>query len=107
MPWVAKSSRPNGPVKRIEEEVGRERVICALSGGVDSTVAAALVHKAIGERLACIFVDNGLLRKNEAKQVEKMFRDKFKLNLVCVDAGERFLKKLEDLVLELKLKGKL
>lgn len=71
-------------------------VICGLSGGVDSSVAAVLVNKAIGDRLHCIFVDNGLVRKNEAKSVEKMLgKDGLGLNLTCVDASERFLSELE------------
>jgi GMP synthase (glutamine-hydrolysing) len=81
-------------VKRIKEEVGRERVICALSGGVDSTVAAALVHRAIGERLACIFVDNGLLRKGEAQEVLSILRDSFHWDLHFVDASREFLSRL-------------
>jgi GMP synthase (glutamine-hydrolysing) len=82
-------------VKRIEEEVGRERVICALSGGVDSTVAAALVHKAIGERLACIFVDNGLLRQGEAEEVLSILGDSFHWDLHFVDARPEFLSRLK------------
>jgi GMP synthase (glutamine-hydrolysing) len=70
------------------------RVICGLSGGVDSSVAASLVHRAVGDRLTCIFVDNGLLRAREAMQVEALFRGAFKMNLVVVDASERFLSKL-------------
>lgn len=82
-------------VKAIKEKVGKEHVVLGLSGGVDSSVAAILIQKAIGDQLTCIFVDNGLLRKDEAKKVEKMFRDKFKLNLVCVDAVDRFLDELK------------
>ncbi len=82
-------------VTRIEEEVGKEQVICALSGGVDSTVAAALVHKAIGERLACIFVDNGLLRKGEAEEVLSILRDSFHWDLHFVDASKEFLGRLK------------
>jgi GMP synthase (glutamine-hydrolysing) len=67
------------------------RVICGLSGGVDSSVAAALVHRAVGDRLTCIFVDNGLLRTGESAQVEALFRGAFKMNLIVVDASERFL----------------
>lgn len=69
-------------------------ILCALSGGVDSSVAAVLVHKAVGDRLTCIFVDHGLLRKNEADEVEKVFREQFNINLVKVNAQERFLGKL-------------
>ncbi len=71
-----------------------QRVICGLSGGVDSSVTAALLHKAIGERLVCIFVDNGLLRKNEAEFVAATFRDHFRMDLHVVQAGERFLSAL-------------
>jgi GMP synthase (glutamine-hydrolysing) len=81
-------------VARIRAEVGDGRVVCGLSGGVDSTVAALLVHKAIGERLTCIFVDNGLLREQEAEQVVERFRDRMKLPLVAVNASARFLGRL-------------
>ncbi|MBK6849169.1 MAG: glutamine-hydrolyzing GMP synthase [Proteobacteria bacterium] len=74
---------------------GSARVICGLSGGVDSSVAAALVHRAVGERLTCIFVDNGLLRNGEAQQVERVFRDELRLPLVVVPARDRFLRRLE------------
>jgi len=73
-------------VREIKDAVGTKKVLCALSGGVDSSVAAALVHKAIGDQLTCVFVDHGLLRKNEALQVVKTFRDQFHINLVAVDA---------------------
>ncbi len=78
----------------IRERVGDSRVILGLSGGVDSSVAAVLLHKAIGERLTCIFVDNGLLRKNEVEKVERLFRDSFHINLEVVRAADRFLKSL-------------
>jgi GMP synthase (glutamine-hydrolysing) len=81
-------------VAAVREQVGDGRVICGLSGGVDSSVAASLVHRAVGDRLTCIFVDNGLLRAREAAQVEALFRGAFKMNLVVVDAAERFLSKL-------------
>jgi GMP synthase (glutamine-hydrolysing) len=81
-------------VASVEAKVGSGRAICGLSGGVDSSVAAALVHKAIGERLTCIFVDNGLLREGERAQVEALFRDAFRMDLRVIDAAERFLGKL-------------
>jgi GMP synthase (glutamine-hydrolysing) len=83
-------------VARIRETVGGDRVLCALSGGVDSSVVAALVHKAIGDQLTCLFVDNGLLRAGEAEYVVKTFRDTFKINLIHVDASKRFLDRLSD-----------
>jgi GMP synthase (glutamine-hydrolysing) len=81
-------------VKGIREQVGEGRVICGLSGGVDSSVAALLVHRAVGDRLTCVFVDHGLMRKDEGEQVVGAFRDTFKVPLVAVDAEERFLAKL-------------
>jgi GMP synthase (glutamine-hydrolysing) len=81
-------------VAAIREKVGKGHVICGLSGGVDSSVAAVLVHKAIGSQLTCIFVNNGVLRKNEFASVQKNLREKLGLNIVAVDASERFLSKL-------------
>jgi GMP synthase (glutamine-hydrolysing) len=81
-------------VASIREKVGKGHVICGLSGGVDSSVAAMLVHKAIGSQLTCIFVNNGVLRKNEFFNVQKNLRDKLGLNIVAVDASERFLARL-------------
>jgi GMP synthase (glutamine-hydrolysing) len=82
-------------VERIREQIGDGHAICGLSGGVDSTVAALLVHKAIGDRLTCVFVDGGLMRKNEGEQVVAAFRDSFHVPLIAVDAETRFLDKLE------------
>lgn len=82
-------------VAAIRKQVGNRRVLCALSGGVDSSVAAVLVHKAIGEQLTCVFVNHGFLRKGEAEQVVKTFRDEMKMNLVYVDATERFMARLK------------
>jgi GMP synthase (glutamine-hydrolysing) len=81
-------------IRRIREQVGSGNVICGLSGGVDSSVAALLVHRAIGDQLTCVFVDHGLMRKDEGEQVIKTFRDTFKVPLVAVDAEQRFLEKL-------------
>jgi GMP synthase (glutamine-hydrolysing) len=78
-------------VQSIQQQVGDAPAVCALSGGVDSAVAAALVHKAIGDRLTCVFVDHGLLREGEGDQVEQSFRDMFGRNLIAVHEGKRFL----------------
>ncbi len=82
-------------VERIRRTVGHESVLCALSGGVDSSVTAALLHRAVGDQLHCIFVNNGLLRKNEPKLVEEVFREHFPINLDIVDAVDWFLDKLK------------
>ncbi|MDJ0975923.1 MAG: glutamine-hydrolyzing GMP synthase [Planctomycetota bacterium] len=82
-------------VADIQKQVGDAHVICGLSGGVDSTVAAVLIHKAIGDQLTCIFVDNGLLRKDEAQEVQDAFRNRYHIPLVFADAGERFLTELK------------
>ncbi len=82
-------------VQKIKDTVGDKKVLCALSGGVDSSVVAALIHKAIGDQLTCIFVDHGLLRKNEGADVMHLFKDQIHMNIIKVDAQERFLSKLK------------
>ncbi len=82
-------------IARIKEKAGNGKVLCAMSGGVDSAVAATLVYKAIGDNLTCIFVDHGLLRKNEADEVMDVFKDKMGMNLIKVDASKLFLKRLQ------------
>ena len=81
-------------IETVHRTVGQDQVLCALSGGVDSSVVAVLVHRAIGEQLTCLFVDNGLLRKGEAESVVETFRDAFKIKLIHVDASARFLEQL-------------
>ncbi|WP_055667064.1 glutamine-hydrolyzing GMP synthase [Desnuesiella massiliensis] len=89
------SSFAEEKVREIRERVGNKKLICALSGGVDSSVAAVMVHKAVGKQLTCIFVDHGLLRKDEGDTVEKIFKEQFEMNLIRVNAQERFLGKLK------------
>ena len=85
-------------VEEIRSKVGSERVLCALSGGVDSSTTAALVHKAVGDQLTCIFVDHGLLRKNETEEVVRTFRDTLGIKLIVIDASKRFLERLKGVV---------
>ena len=85
----------DGGASRSGEQVGKERVICALSGGVDSSVAAALTHRAIGDQLTCIFVDNGVLRAGEREQVQKTFASQLHLNLRILDRDESVSRRLE------------
>ena len=82
-------------IAKIRKQVGSGKVICGLSGGVDSSVAALLVHKAVGDQLTCVFVDHGMMRKNEAEQVVAVFRDNFQVPLIHVDAADIFLERLE------------
>jgi GMP synthase (glutamine-hydrolysing) len=81
-------------VDAIRAQVGNSKVICGLSGGVDSSVAAALVHHAVGDQLTCVFIDHGLLRAGEAEQVDATFREAFRINLIQVDASDRFVDRL-------------
>ncbi len=89
------SSFVNDTIDSLKEKIGDKKILCALSGGVDSSVAAVMVAKAAGKNLTCIFVDHGLLRKNEGDEVEKVFREQFDINLIRVNAKDRFLKKLK------------
>ncbi|MDP1730546.1 MAG: glutamine-hydrolyzing GMP synthase, partial [Devosia sp.] len=92
--WTMSAYRQRA-VEKIRAQVGKGRVICALSGGVDSSVAAILIHEAIGEQLICVFVDHGLMRHNEADEVVSMFRDHYNIPLVHVDAADDFISALE------------
>jgi len=83
-------------VKQVQEKVGKKKIVLGLSGGVDSSVTAVLLHKAVGKNLHCILVDNGLLRKDEANRVVKLFKDNFRINLTAVDASHRFLQRLKN-----------
>jgi GMP synthase (glutamine-hydrolysing) len=94
LPSWTMTSIIDSAVEQIQAQVGTERVVCGLSGGVDSSVAAALVHRAIGDQLTCVFVDHGLLRAGEAEQVEETFRRHLKIDLIHVKAADRFLEKL-------------
>ena len=89
------SSFAKEQIEYLKNKIGDKKALCALSGGVDSSVAAVLLHKAIGKNLTCIFVDHGLLRKNEGDEVEQIFRNQFDINLIRVNAEEQFLEKLK------------
>jgi GMP synthase (glutamine-hydrolysing) len=95
--WEMKSYVDNA-IAEIRRTAGKEHILCALSGGVDSGVVAALVHKAVTSRLTCVFVDNGFLRKGEAKKVRDFFEKRIHVNLVCVDASAKFLKAIKNVV---------
>lgn len=83
-------------IKQIKETIGNKKIVLGLSGGVDSSVAAMVIQKAVGKSLHCIFIDNGLLRKNEVSSVQKTFKGHFKINLACVNASRRFLQRLKN-----------
>lgn len=95
--WTMKSFIET-TTEEIRRRVGDRKVVCGISGGVDSTVTAVLVHKAVGRQLTCIFVDNGVLRSREARKVEEMLKRHFRMNIVCVDATARFLRKLKHVI---------
>ncbi len=95
--WTMKSFIET-TTEETKEKVGKKKVVCGISGGVDSTVTAVLVNSAVGKQLTCIFVDNGVLRAGEAKKVEKTLRRHFHMNIECIDASERFLRKLQGVI---------
>lgn len=92
--WVM-SDFARKSIETLREKIGNGKVLCALSGGVDSSVAAVMLHKAVGKQLTCVFVDNGLLRKNEGDEVETLFRNQFDINLIRANAQDRFLSKIK------------
>ena len=92
------SSFTETKIKELKEKIGDKKALCALSGGVDSSVVAVLLHKAIGKNLTCIFVDHGLLRKNEGDEVEEIFKNQFDINLIRVNAEEQFLNNLQGVI---------
>ncbi len=98
LPRWTMESFVNESIKKIKEAVANKKVVCGLSGGVDSSVTAMIINKAIGKQLKCIFIDNGLLRKNEAAVVAKTFKGNFHLNLACADSSKRFLSRLSGII---------
>ena len=92
--WTMRAFRDEA-IEKIRAQVGTGKVICGLSGGVDSSVAAILIHEAIGDQLTCVFVDHGMLRKDEAKTVVDLFRHHYNIPLVHVDASKQFLGELD------------
>lgn len=92
------SSYAKETIEKIRGKVKDGKILCGLSGGVDSSVAAVLIHRAVGKQLTCIFVDHGLLRKNEGDDVERIFRDKFDIDLIRINAKERFLSRLKNII---------
>ena len=95
--WTMKSFIESA-TRDIREKANGKKIVCGISGGVDSSVTAVLVHKAIGDHLTCIFVDNGVLRAGEARKVEETLRKHFNMNIYCVDASERFLNRLKGVI---------
>ena len=85
-------------IKEIRETVGKEKILCALSGGVDSTTISAIIHEAVGDQLTCMFIDQGFMRKNEAKKINELFAKKFKINFIRIDASKKFFEKLKGVV---------